>query len=636
MRLNYTCFLIFLSTTLFAQNNTFQTRSGGDCLTQLYPFCHGVASGDPWATSIILWTRVTPEDEEVNDEITIEWEIATDPEMNNLLQNGSTSTEQSRDFTIKIEVDQLTPNTSYYYRFLKNGSPSMTGRTRTAPEGDVEKLRFAVATCSKYNAGYFSSYSHLANRNDLNAVIHLGDYFYEYAEEVDGPLERADLEPANETITLEDYRCRHGFYKLDPDLLRLHQQHPVIAIWDDHEIANNAWRDGAQNHQDDEGDFWERKEAAWQAYFEWMPLREDPNDDLPNVYRKLSYGNLADLIMLDTRHEARDEQIEDLTNPDILNPDRSILGVEQKEWLLNELENSAAQWKVIGNQVVFSTVNTLDLLDNFDGWDGYPAERETIVNHIDSLEIDDVVFLTGDIHIGIAADVALQPFDEYDPVLGTGYDETNGDGAHAVELVAAALTSNNLDEADVELPVGIDAVPIVALALNPHGKFVDVVNNGYFILDLDSDRAQADWYWIEDKLVPNSEEYQLESWYTLTGENFLREADNAAPTLVDAPDPAPEIVYTNLNGTNEFLSANVMPNPGNIYQEITFYLNEDQQVAIDLTDVSGKRLKNIFNGKRTSGNQLFLVDVSQLAEGIYFYKLDLNGEQFLLKTIINR
>ncbi len=608
----------------------------GDCPSGLFPFCHGVASGDPWPNSVILWTRVTPEESEAGTDITIEWEVASDPDMINTLQTGTTTTNDDRDYTLKFELENLDPNTTYYYRFHKNGIPSATGRTRTAPDGDIDKLRIAVATCSRYNSGYFNGYSRIADRNDLAAVLFLGDYIYESGSGDDGIPERAEVFPSSEILTLEDYRCRYAFYRLDHDLFRVHQQHPAICIWDDHEIVNNAWEFGAANHDDaTEGDYAERKAAARQAYFEWLPIREDPSLATQKVYRKFNYGNLADIIMLDTRHEGRDMQT-DTTDVDFYAPDRTILGDTQREWFLDALESSTAKWKVIGNQVAFSPLNTLDLLDNFDAWDGYPAEREKIVGFIDSLGIDDVVFMTGDLHIGLAGDITLMPEVPYDPETGEGYDQNTGNGAVAVECVSPSITSHNLDDVDIELPIPLESLPEFALLLNPHGKFVDFSNHGYVVLDLDDQRAQSDWYWVTTKYEPTSEEFQAESWYTLAGDNFLQLADNPAPSLADAPEPAPEFPLTGLEELTlkENISLKILPNPASELQVIAYTLTTSGNVSVDLINGTGQLVQRIFSGHQTKGTYQFQQAVSTLPTGIYYYKVMVEGEPYLEKVIV--
>jgi len=275
----------------------------------LAPFYHGVASGDPLEDAVIIWTRVTTNQLSVD----VNWRIATDMTMNNIVNQGSVTTTQDQDYTVKVDAKNLNPYTTYYFQFEALGATSVIGKTKTAPaqEDIVDNLRFAIVSCSNYQDGYFNVYNQIANRSDLDAVIHLGDYIYEYESGGYGysqEIGRGHV-PENEIITLDDYRVRHSFYKLDPMLRNVHQQHPFINIWDDHEFANDANKFGAENHTEaTEGDWETRKNNAFKAYFEWMPVRANTIEEY-RLYRTISYGKLMDLIMLDTRIEGRYTQV---------------------------------------------------------------------------------------------------------------------------------------------------------------------------------------------------------------------------------------------------------------------------------------------------------------------------------------
>ncbi|WP_109852648.1 alkaline phosphatase D family protein [Aquimarina sp. AU58] len=280
----------------------------------LAPFYHGVASGDPLEDAVIIWTRVTTNDASVP----VRWTIATDATMTQIVKQGQVITNQNKDYTVKIDVKNLDAFTTYYYQFEALGIKSIIGKTRTAPakEDLVNNLRFAVVSCSNYQNGYFNAYNQIASRNDIDAVIHLGDYIYEYESGGYGysdEIGRGHL-PKNEIITLDDYRVRYSYYRLDPMLRNAHQQHPFINIWDDHEFANDANKYGAQNHSPETEGSWEvRKNNAHKAYFEWMPVRANTIEQY-RLYRTISYGKLMDLIMLDTRIEGRDTQVNSSKN----------------------------------------------------------------------------------------------------------------------------------------------------------------------------------------------------------------------------------------------------------------------------------------------------------------------------------
>ena len=274
------------------------------------PFYHGVASGDPLPGRVIIWTRVTPDTSTV-DSIAVSWRIGTDTNITQVINSGITYTSSDIDYTVKVDVSGLQPDTWYYYSFTAFGKNSLTGRTKTAPTGDTDSLRFAVVSCSSYEHGFFNAYERIASRNDIDAVLHLGDYIYEYqAGSYSNFITDRDYEPSNEILSLSDYRIRFSHYHLDPDLRYLHQQYPWINVWDDHETANNSWTDGADNHTTlTEGSWTDRKSAAVQAYFEWLPIRlPDPADD-QRIYRNFNFGDLLDIHMLDTRLEGRAEQL---------------------------------------------------------------------------------------------------------------------------------------------------------------------------------------------------------------------------------------------------------------------------------------------------------------------------------------
>ncbi|HVZ36694.1 MAG TPA: alkaline phosphatase D family protein, partial [Polyangiaceae bacterium] len=419
------------------------------------PFLHGVASGDPLSDAVILWTRVTPPDAAsaseaagspaaetgASDPVDVQWRLALDPEMSAIVASGSASTDAARDYTVKVDARGLQPGTTYYYDFGALGARSSVARTRTLQGGSVERVRFAVTCCANYPAGYFHSYRLIARRADLDVVIHLGDYIYEYGNATFGDGTAIDRVPSpdRETTTLADYRQRHAQYKLDPDLQEVHRQHPFIAIWDDHEVANNASRDGPVNHEANAVDWDTRKAAAMQAYFEWMPIREVVPGDTTRVYRQFAWGDLLDLIMIDTRY-LRDRQLATDCDAGLADPDRSLLGSVQEQWLLGALQASqarGARWRVLGQQVMLAqrSLAPPGCVEFPDQWDGYPFSRQRLLAAL-AQGIDNVVVLTGDAHSSWAFDVAENPFDPASYVAETGQ------GSLAVEFVAPAITSS--------------------------------------------------------------------------------------------------------------------------------------------------------------------------------------------------
>ncbi|UTW55770.1 alkaline phosphatase [Kordiimonas sp. SCSIO 12610] len=274
-------------------------------------FTHGIASGDPLSDRVIIWTRVIPGSGE-NTNIDGTWEVAKDKAFKSVVSKGGFTTGADRDYTVKIDATGLAPNTKYYYRFVSQAIKSPIGRTKTLPVGQTDKVNFAVVSCSNYPQGYFNVYGEIAKR-DVDAVIHLGDYIYEYADGVYSNPEAVKkgrkVQPTHEITKLEDYRMRYGLYRTDKDLQAIHQAHPFINVWDDHEISNDTWKDGAENHNEGEGPFDARRRAAIQAFYEWIPIRENDPELTGEIYRTFNFGDLASLIMMDTRLIGRDEQL---------------------------------------------------------------------------------------------------------------------------------------------------------------------------------------------------------------------------------------------------------------------------------------------------------------------------------------
>lgn len=459
-------------------------------------FQHGVASGDPLADGVLLWTRVSPgpDDEDV---IEVEWVVALDPGLNDVVTQGSTATSAGADHTLKVDVTGLTPGTTYYYRFRAFDSESPVGRTRTLPVGPVERATLAVVSCSNYPAGHFHAYRLIAERTDLDFVLHLGDYIYEYGDRQygDGSSIGRVPDPAHESLSLEDYRRRHAQYKRDPDLQELHRQHPFVVVWDDHEVANDAYAGGAQNHQATEGDYAARKAAALQAYFEWMPIRAAGAGETPRIYRSLPIGDLADLLLLDTRHLARDQSPRDACDvEELVEPSRQLLGEEQEAWLVGELSRSQAAgtaWRLIGQQTMFAQLaNPLlgpTCVFNVDQWDGYGASRARLLAALGEGAIDNVVILTGDLHTSWASEIADDPFD------AGAYDPATGAGSRAVEFVTPGVSSPGITD-----PSEAALLLQVLGQTHPHVKFAELTRQGYVLLELDRERARASWFHVGD------------------------------------------------------------------------------------------------------------------------------------------
>jgi len=502
-------------------------------------FGFGVASGDPTATEVLLWTRVTPTPNSVpgsgiGPSSRVEWEVAADERFTKVLQSGTVRTDAGRDHTVKVVVSDLTPYTRYYYRFQTRGATSPVGRTQTAPDeqGVTHALRLAFVSCSNYTGGYFTAYRGLAARTDLDAVLHLGDYIYEYGNDprepgVPGSGDRygpaglvgtRDHRPETETVSLQDYRVRHALYKTDPDQQAAHRQHPWIVIFDDHEIANDAYDTGAENHeaQDDpdtsytgpgepagvraEGDFFARRARAFQAYLEWMPIRE-PESWQPRphqgkqFFRRFSFGDLADLSVIETRQN-RSRQVPATAgaapNPALVDPARDLPEREQLAWLTNGITGSKKAWHLIGNQTVFTRVFSIPRAGvvpgqvfNTDQWDGYQADQRTLLEAMAGSRTADPVVLTGDIHSSWANDLPTR-YDTY----------RTAPNSVGVEFVCPSITSDGFKEVLGGSAAAAQGATAAFQATNPWVRYLEGIGHGFAILDVTPTRVQTDFFFI--------------------------------------------------------------------------------------------------------------------------------------------
>ncbi|WP_229401822.1 alkaline phosphatase D family protein [Micromonospora okii] len=495
-------------------------------------FRHGVASGDPLPDGVLLWTRVTPTEEAqpgsgVGPEAEVTWQVAADPDFSALAAQGTLTTGPARDHTVKVAVTGLAPATTWWYRFGYAGAWSPTGRTMTAPpaDADIDRLRLGVVSCANWEAGYFAAYRNLADRGDLNLVVHLGDYLYEYGTgeyDAGGTVVRP-VRPAHEVLTLADYRIRHALYKTDPDLQALHASVPWVITWDDHEVANDQWADGAENHTPGtEGAYADRVAAARRAYAEWMPVRVGADGA---IYRRLRFGNLAELSMLDLR-TYRSKQASGAAVDD---PARTITGDAQMAWLKGGLAASTARWKLVGNPVMIARLDlaTLpawllgplgELLGipengaalNPDQWDGYNADRNELVDHLRAAGTRDVVFLTGDIHTSWANEVTTRATGPLAPV--------------AAEFVVPSVTSDNINDV-LGQPEG-NGLSVLGASLvraaNPHVRWAELDGHGYGVLEVTRQRCRMDWYHLADRTRPGSAGRWVAGWSVGAGSSKLR------------------------------------------------------------------------------------------------------------------
>lgn len=505
-----------------------------------FTFAHGIASGDPQRDRVILWTRVTPVDP--TETLRVRWAVASDPGMKQIRQSGRFVTDRRRDFTVKVDAAGLKPSLTYYYQFETRGVESPVGRTRTLPVGKIDRLRLAFASCANYPHGYFNAYARIAERDDLDFVLHLGDYLYEYklGEYADAQLKGLrDVVPTHEIVSLEDYRLRYALYRSDPDLQEVHRQHPFITVWDDHETANNSWRDGAENHNPDqgEGEWRDRKRGAVQAYNEYMPIRSASMSD-DRIYQSFRFGDLADILMLDTRLHGRDKQIDikkgesDIaaTDPALSDAKRSLLGFDQEAWLARELRGSKGRgqpWRILGQQVMMARLSRTQgrTIRNPDQWDGYAPTRERLFEVLREQDIRNNVVLTGDIHSTWCNDLSSNPW-----AASATADEARVVG---VEFVGPAVSSPGLRD---QAQAVADSERV--RSTSPHMKYVELHKRGYGVLDVTRDRAQCEFYHLPTVSERDNRQELAVVYASEAGNNALKVG--AAEPRSALAEPAPK------------------------------------------------------------------------------------------------
>lgn len=490
---------------------------GGAQILAARGFTDAVASGEPGHYKVMLWTRYVPA---AGGPARLVWQVSADAGFGRIVAEGEAEPTPERDWCVKPVAEGLAPGSWYFYRFLDAaGASSPVGRTRTLPNGRVDRFALGVFSCSNLPFGHFNAYAHAAARTDIDLMVHLGDYIYEYGHGTYPPLAHAVAgrlpEPAHEAVALADYRLRYAAYRADPDLQRLHQLFPVVAMWDDHESANDSWQGGAENHDSTEGEWEVRKAAAMRAYREWLPVSDES-------WRAYRIGDLATLFLPETRLSARSRQ------PDIAaalrgredigraliefrdgawqDPARTMLGPEQEAWLDHGLRQSAGdgvRWQVLAQQVIMGSMTMVPeaagwhgpdaapevrhrlpvaiaagrvgLPYNLDMWDGYPAARARLLRS--ALDANsDLVVLSGDSHNGWAFDLDL-------------------DGTPAgAEFAGHSVTSPGLES---YLPVSPGEVAAAAVRHNPQLRWADTGRRGYMSVTFTPERAVGEWHFLE-------------------------------------------------------------------------------------------------------------------------------------------
>lgn len=585
MKYFLTIILCFSCSYSHAQWDILPARMYADSMA--YPFHHGVASGDPLATQVIIWTKVEY-DEMLGDNQSIDWEVSTTEDMSSVVQVGDFTTNADRDWTVKINVEGLQPYTHYYYQFTDElGNKSQIGHTKTAPTEMVEELKFATSSCSSIYSGFFNSYRLIAEREDLDAMIHVGDYIYDYpdSDELVRIPEPFPVDP----LYLDEWRQLHRYYLLDPDLRAARQRHPFIHIWDNHDIDVPADLIG----------------EAVQAWYEYVPMRQ-VDADWTKIYRKLQYGDLLDIIMLDTEFYQG--------NDSIAPGEYSILGIEQYDWLINQLESSAAKWRIFGSQKMFShwSIEEIDFdlpigndsIIDPGSWDGYMLERENLLLYLEENELDNNIILTGDLHFAFAGDLAIYPFDS------TAYEPGTGFGSVGVELMGGSLNRGNVDEFGYPPSVGV-ALANLSLSLNPHHVYANLIDHGYSVLSIKPDSTTAQ-VWMNNKLIVTEEEEMDIELICRDGENHWDRS-----LLVTSTKEVLE---------DQLQLSKIYPNPNTGSFQIDISSVGNRKLEIEVIEATSGRIVERFYEGVFAGEQSISFELNQLDSGIYFVRMF--GEDF--------
>ncbi|KAI1375979.1 PhoD-like phosphatase-domain-containing protein [Hypoxylon crocopeplum] len=532
-------------------------------------FTHGIASGDPYDDSVVLWTRAAPTSDnnksnvtvtgyvplydhsteqyvsKSNSPVCVDWKISTSKSFKNIADSGTAYTSSDIDYTVKVEAKRLKPFTTYYYQFnvcnSKNTSP--IGRTKTIPSANdkvTDPIRLAVYSCSNYPFGFFNAYGNPVRKDSVDYVIHLGDYIYEYANGEYGWGDAYDRIPFpdREILTLYDYRKRLATYRTDVDLLASHQNFPWIPVWDDHEVADNTWRSGSSHMNNTEESFImdggvsvdQRKMNAVRAYFEWMPIRQVDMDDNLRIWRDFKFGNLFDLVMLDTRQY--DRAITDVYwNTEYLgeiynDASRTLMGPRQEAWFYRTLRESStrgATWRIIGNQIVFSRVNQSlnsgdELPFNYDQWDGYQANRNRTFHTMYENNVGNNVFLAGDSHASWVSDLVWLDEHPYDPNTGIG--------SMGVEFAGSAVSSPSPAGQNITLEAAMAASEWLTTA-NAELQWQDLYYRGYYELSISHEKVDAAFFGIPTTTLRNGYEIPMANFTVIAGENRLHRAEGS-------------------------------------------------------------------------------------------------------------
>ncbi len=472
-----------------------------------YPFSLGVASGDPLPDSVVLWTRLAPDPLNGGGmppkNVPIKWQVALDEKMTKVVQRGTVIATPELSHSVRVDVRGLKPERWYWYQFQVGKEVSPVGRTRTAPDlgKRIKQFRFAFVNCQDWQNGYYTAYKHVADE-ELDLVVHLGDYIYEYGPLPNGPRQHN----SPKIVTLADYRNRHALYRTDPNLQAAHAAFPWIVTWDDHEVEDNYANDISSLNNISPTEFLVQRANAYQAYYEHMPLRESslPNGPDMLLYRRFTFGDLAQFNVLDTRQYRSDQPCDDGLKPrcpEAFSSDATMTGPEQEQWLLDGLDRSQARWNVIAQQVMFGEYDFNPSPEtqtfNMDQWDGYVAARNRILNFLDQRQPSNPIVIAGDIHSSWVHDLKVDFSNPSSKTVGT-------------EFVATSITS--------DFPAQFIPSVQAALSKNPHTKFFDGAFRGYVRCNLTHEHWQSDYRVVSTIREPQATISTLASFVVQNGQ----------------------------------------------------------------------------------------------------------------------
>lgn len=546
------------------------------------PFIYGVASGDPSASGVLIWTATEPNPQWHG--VSAAWKVATDSLLTNVVQSGNATLDSNSGYTIKQEISQLQADTRYFYSFTVNNNSSTTGITRTAPATGSNGLNFALVSCSSLFSGYFNGYRQIAAMKNLHGLIHVGDYIYDFvdAQERVRIPQPEPADPADNSV--EDWRNRHRLYLQDPDLREAKRMMPWIHTWDNHDVLRNT------------------PGASSKAFREFVPFKEDAQDTL-KIWRTIRYGNLLDIMMIDINVEARKDSFP--------SGNKTVMTNAQFNWLKSELKNSSATWKFIGSEKLFSPWNLQGITLPGGGlngtWNGFAESRDSLLAHIKQNNIKNTVVLSGDLHMNLWSDLAV------DPLNAQLYDKATGSGGLGMEIMGASISRGNVDESGISVALK-SFLHSNSLSLNPHQQYINLYDHGFNVISINNDSLVAHSYLCP--ILTNTNTITLEASRTaMVNDNHWK---RNAPSAV-----------------SELKLSNVIPLYPNPSADGFFTIDlsaAKSQSEVMVVDASGRVIlpRTIFsNGKQQLGTKPF-------AAGVYFVGVHTDGQKFIERIVVSK